>query len=271
MPELPEVETICRGIEPYLVGYSIQNLIVRQANLRWPISNELIKLKNKIVLSVQRRAKYLLIELNNGWIIIHLGMSGVLRILKIDTPVHKHDHIDMVLSNGIILRYNDPRRFGSWRWCTDLKSSSIFSYLGPEPLTDAFNSHYLFCKSRYKKIIVKNWLMDNKVVVGLGNIYASESLFHAGIHPARPAGLLTKKDTEQLVLKIKSLLLLSISQGGTTIKNFFQSDGKPGYFVQALQVYGRAGQKCKICGEKILSEKYSYQRKTFFCAYCQKI
>ena len=242
MPELPEVETSRRGIEPYLVGNSIEHLVVRQPKLRWPVSDELLRLSDKPVLSVQRRAKYLLIELADGWIIVHLGMSGSVRILPADEPPQKHDHVDMILSSGMMLRYTDPRRFGAWLWCKDLDSSNVLAHLGPEPLSDEFNGDYLFRKSRSKKTAVKAWLMDNKVVVGVGNIYASESLFTARISPDRPAGDLTQADAEVLVATIKAVLLRSIEQGGTTLKDFLQSDGKPGYFAQELQVYGRAGE-----------------------------
>lgn len=269
MPELPEVETSRRGIEPYLVGNSIEHLVVRQPKLRWLVSDELLRLSDKPVLSVQRRAKYLLIELADGWIIVHLGMSGSVRILPADEPPQKHDHVDMILSSGMMLRYTDPRRFGAWLWCKDLDSSNVLAHLGPEPLSDEFNGDYLFRKSRSKKTAVKAWLMDNKVVVGVGNIYASESLFTARISPDRPAGDLTQADAEVLVATIKAVLLRSIEQGGTTLKDFLQSDGKPGYFAQELQVYGRAGEACRVCGEKILSGKHG-QRTTFFCPRCQK-
>ncbi|WP_225639377.1 bifunctional DNA-formamidopyrimidine glycosylase/DNA-(apurinic or apyrimidinic site) lyase [Candidatus Profftia sp. (ex Adelges kitamiensis)] len=268
MPELPEVETIRCGIEPYLVGHLIKYFVIRQCKLRWQIPSELIGLHNKLIFSIKRRAKFLLIELDNEWIIIHLGMSGSLRILPVQEKAKKHDHVDMILSNGIMLRYNDPRRFGSWLLCKDLYKR--FSHFGPEPLTDKFNGNYLFCKSRNKKNIVKTWLMDNKVVAGVGNIYSNESLFKARINPFKPIGTLTQEDTNILALKIKEVLMLSIDRGGTTLKNFFQSDGKPGYFTQELQVYGRSGQNCVVCEKKILSKKHGNQRTTFFCTYCQQ-
>lgn len=194
MPELPEVETSRRGIEPYLVGQTILCTIIRDPRLRWPISDEILRLTDQIVLSVQRRAKYLLLELPAGWIIIHLGMSGRLRVLPQGTAAEKHDHIDLVISNGKILRYNDPRRFGAWLWAENLASCRVFAQLGVEPLTTEFNEHYLFEKSRGKRTLIKPWLMNNKIVVGVGNIYASESLFFAGILPERPAGSLTKSE-----------------------------------------------------------------------------
>ncbi|CAI1199004.1 Formamidopyrimidine-DNA glycosylase [Serratia grimesii] len=214
MPELPEVETSRRGIEPYLVGHSIQYAVVRNARLRWPVSEQILTLSDQPVLSVQRRAKYLLIELASGWIIVHLGMSGSLRMLAEETEAGKHDHVDLVISNGMTLRYTDPRRFGAWLWCDDLATSNVLAHLGPEPLSEAFNGAYLFEKSRNKRTLIKPWLMDNKLVVGVGNIYASESLFTARILPDRPAGSLSKVEADVLVETIKAVLLRSIEQGG---------------------------------------------------------
>ena len=271
MPELPEVETSRRGIEPYLVGRSIQYAVVRNARLRWPVSEQILTLSDQPVLSVQRRAKYLLIELERGWIIVHLGMSGSLRMLREENEdeAGKHDHVDLVINNGMILRYTDPRRFGAWLWCEDLATSSVLAHLGPEPLSEAFNGDYLYEKSRNKRTLIKPWLMDNKLVVGVGNIYASESLFSAGILPDRPAGSLTKAEAALLAKTIKAVLQRSIEQGGTTLRDFLQSDGKPGYFAQELQVYGRAGEPCRACGTPIESAKHG-QRSTFFCRRCQR-
>lgn len=269
MPELPEVETSRRGIEPYLAGHTIVHAIVRNSRLRWPVSQEILALSDQLVISVQRRAKYLLVELNTGWIIIHLGMSGSLRMLREETEAGKHDHVDLVMESGYVLRYTDPRRFGAWLWCEDLAASSVLAHLGPEPLSEDFSADYLFEKSRNKESPVKPWLMDNKIVVGVGNIYASESLFVAGISPARPINQLTHDDVVLLVATIKAVLLRSIEQGGTTLRDFLQSDGKPGYFAQELQVYGRAGEPCRVCGTPILSQKQA-QRTTFFCPKCQR-
>lgn len=268
MPELPEVETSRRGIEPHLIGQTVDKLIIRALKLRWPISKELFELQNQKIISVQRRAKYLLLELEQGWIVIHLGMSGSLRILTSDQPAEKHDHVDLVLSNGVRLRYTDPRRFGAWLWFYDLAESTQLKSLGPEPLTDEFSAAYLFKLSRNKKTAIKSWIMDNKVVVGVGNIYASESLFQSGILPQREAGSLTEAEIAMLVLTIKKVLQHSIEQGGTTLKDFLQSDGKPGYFAQELQVYGRAGETCRVCGNLIESQKIG-QRSTYFCRVCQ--
>ncbi|NIF24103.1 MULTISPECIES: bifunctional DNA-formamidopyrimidine glycosylase/DNA-(apurinic or apyrimidinic site) lyase [Pantoea] len=269
MPELPEVETSRRGIEPHLVGETILHAVVRNGRLRWPVSQEIHALSDQPVISVQRRAKYLLIELPHGWIIVHLGMSGSLRVLPHELPAEKHDHVDLVMSNGKVLRYTDPRRFGAWLWSNDLAGSSVLAHLGPEPLSEAFNTDYLFEKSRGKRTVVKQWLMDNKIVVGVGNIYASESLFTAGIAPDRPAYSLSKDEVALLVSTIKAVLLRSIEQGGTTLRDFLQSDGKPGYFAQELQVYGRAGEPCRACGTPIVSGKHG-QRSTFWCPNCQR-
>ncbi|MDR0807218.1 MAG: bifunctional DNA-formamidopyrimidine glycosylase/DNA-(apurinic or apyrimidinic site) lyase [Enterobacteriaceae bacterium] len=268
MPELPEIETSRRGIEPHLVGNKIVRTIVRQPKLRWQVSPQIIELENMPVLSVQRRAKYLLIELSSGWIIGHLGMSGSVRVLPEYSEPEKHDHIDFMLSSGKVLRYTDPRRFGSWLWEYDLSHSRQLQNLGPEPLSDDFDGSYLFNQSRNKKTAIKPWLMDNKLVVGVGNIYASESLFEAKILPHRQAGSLTPEEADLLAATIKRVLQRSIEQGGTTLKDFMQADGKPGYFAQELQVYGRSGEPCRVCGTLIESTKHG-QRTTFFCRYCQ--
>ena len=204
-----------------------------------------------------------------GWIIIHLGMSGSLRILPEELPPEKHDHVDLVMNNGKVLRYTDPRRFGAWLWTKELEGHNVLAHLGPEPLSDDFNGEYLHQKCAKKKTAIKPWLMDNKLVVGVGNIYASESLFAAGIHPDRLASSLSLAECELLARVIKAVLLRSIEQGGTTLKDFLQSDGKPGYFAQELQVYGRKGEPCRVCGTPIVATKHA-QRATFYCRQCQK-
>lgn len=268
MPELPEVETSRRGIEPHLVGNILHYAIVRNSKLRWPVSEKIKTLLDEPILSVKRRAKYLLIELNKGWIIVHLGMSGSVRILPEEQPEEKHDHIDLVFRDGKVLRYTDPRRFGAWLWCEDLATSSVLAHLGPEPLSAQFNAQYLYQQSKNKKIAIKPWLMDNKLVVGVGNIYANEALFSSGIMPDRKASSLTEQECDVLVNAIKTVLTRSIEQGGTTLKDFLQSDGKPGYFAQELFVYGRKDKACLICGHAIESIKQG-QRSTFFCRHCQ--
>lgn len=268
MPELPEVETSRRGIEPHLVGNILHYAIVRNSKLRWPVSEKIKTLLDEPILSVKRRAKYLLIELNQGWIIVHLGMSGSVRILPEEQPEEKHDHIDLVFRDGKVLRYTDPRRFGAWLWREDLATSSVLAHLGPEPLSAQFNAQYLYQQSKNKKIAIKPWLMDNKLVVGVGNIYANEALFSSGIMPDRKASSLTEQECDVLVNAIKAVLTRSIEQGGTTLKDFLQSDGKPGYFAQELFVYGRKDKACLICGHTIESIKQG-QRSTFFCRHCQ--
>lgn len=272
MPELPEVETSVRGISPYLIGQKIQRIIVRQAKLRWQVSSELSQISGAEIQAIERRAKYLIIRTDQGDIIIHLGMSGSLGILtqETDKPIGRHDHIDLVTENGTILRYNDPRKFGAWLWAEKAEFSTHFAKLGPEPLSENFTANYLYQLSRHKTVAVKNFIMNNAVVVGVGNIYACESLFQAGIHPELAAQNLKLKQCERLVAVIKSVLNQAIIQGGTTLKDFIQPDGKPGYFAQVLQVYGRKGEACNACGS-IIQAKVIGQRNSFFCPKCQKL
>ena len=269
MPELPEVETSRRGILPYLKGQTIAQIIVRNSKLRWAIDTAISGAKGQVIVDIKRRAKYLLLQLTHDWIVIHLGMSGSLRILETNQPPAKHDHVDLVLVNGVRLRYTDPRRFGSWLWTHSIEELPQLKQLGPEPLTDDFSANYLFEKANNRKIPIKSWIMDNHIVVGVGNIYASESLFLAKINPNRKVSSLTLVECERLVTAIKLVLTKSIEQGGTTLKDFVQSDGKPGYFVQNLQVYGREGEQCLICQSNIKSNRIG-QRNTFYCENCQK-
>lgn len=268
MPELPEVETSRKGILPYLKGQTIQQIIVRQSKLRWPITEEIIQAQGQVILDVKRRSKYLLLQLTNNWIVIHLGMSGSLRILLNKQEAKKHDHVDLVLNNGTVLRYTDPRRFGCWLWTDSIDDLSQLKHLGPEPLSDDFSVEYLLKKIKNRQVPVKSWIMDNHIVVGVGNIYASESLFMSGINPNRKVNSLQLPELEKLVAAIKHVLTKSIEQGGTTLKDFLQSDGTPGYFAQKLQVYGRAGKPCLICQSEIKSKKIG-QRNTFYCEMCQ--
>ncbi|OCG21815.1 DNA-formamidopyrimidine glycosylase [Gilliamella sp. wkB108] len=270
MPELPEVETSRRGILPYLKGQTIKKIIVRQPKLRWPIDKTIEQAQGQVILDVKRRAKYLLLQLTNNWIVIHLGMSGSLRILVNQQEVAKHDHVDLVLSNGVILRYTDPRRFGCWLWTDSIDNVSQLKHLGPEPLSEAFSAEYLLAKAKNRQVPIKSWIMDNHIVVGVGNIYASESLFMAKINPNRKVSSLKLNEFVRLVTAIKYVLTKSIEQGGTTLKDFLQSDGKPGYFAQKLQVYGRAGEPCLICQNEIKAQKIG-QRNTFYCESCQKL
>ena len=270
MPELPEVETALRGISPYLKNFTIEKVVVRQPKLRWAVSEELIALKHVKIVDLTRRAKYLIIHTEKGYIIGHLGMSGSVRIVSQDSAIDKHDHIDMLMNNGKLLRYNDPRRFGAWLWTENLDDFHLFLKLGPEPLSDEFNAEYLFKKSRQKSTALKTFLMDNAVVVGVGNIYANESLFICGIHPLKLAKNLTRNQCISLVNTIKDVLTKAIIQGGTTLKDFLQPDGRPGYFAQELLVYGNKDKPCPKCGGKIESLVIG-QRNSFFCPKCQKM
>lgn len=268
MPELPEVEVSRMGISPHLIGQTIAQLTFRTAKLRWDIPAELKQLEGQVIRNITRRAKYLLIETDIGCAIVHLGMSGSLRVLDAEIAVGKHDHVDLKLTNGKVLRYNDPRRFGAWLWSED-GEHTVLDNAGPEPLTDEFNADYIALKAVNKRVAVKQFIMDNKIVVGVGNIYANESLFNARIHPTRSAGKLNTVEWALLVDEIKQVLDMAIKQGGTTLKDFAQADGKPGYFVQELQVYGKAGEPCPNCGSDIEEQKIG-QRNTFFCGQCQK-
>lgn len=270
MPELPEVETTRCGIEPHIKGQKILKLIIRDHRLRWPINPELPAiLKQAIIHKVQRRAKYLLLDCGHGTLIIHLGMSGSLRILDADTAAQKHDHVDIVLGNGQCLRFHDPRRFGALLWTTDnaLDHPRLVS-LGPEPLSDAFTADWLQNKAKGRKQAIKTFVMDSRIVVGVGNIYASEALFLAGIHPSRAAGRIASKRYVTLVAAIKKVLSEAIAQGGTTLRDFTNSDGQPGYFAQSLNVYGRAGLDCTQCGQAIKHLRQG-QRSTYYCGHCQ--
>lgn len=272
MPELPEVETSLRGVEPYLQGQTIKQIITRTEKLRWAIPAQLSQLAGAKIERLSRRAKYLLIHTDRGDIIVHLGMSGSLGILnKSDNlPASKHDHADLVTESGVILRYNDPRKFGCWLFAERAEEHELIKKLGPEPLSDAFNGAYLFAKSRKKTTACKTFIMNNDIVVGVGNIYASESLFMAGIHPELAAQNLTQAQCDRLVKVIKEVLTKSIIQGGTTLKDFIQPDGKPGYFAQVLQVYGRKGEECNDCGS-IIEAKVIGQRNSYFCPRCQPL
>ena len=279
MPELPEVETTLRGIEPFLKGQQIVAVKIRQPKLRWPVSFELSGLSYCRVLSLKRRAKYLLIEIDNtpkesstskpAHIIIHLGMSGSLRIVDNNTPLKKHDHIDFLLSNNKIMRYHDPRRFGAVLWTNEIiQQHKLLRKLGPEPLNTEFNGKHLFDASRKRKIAVKNLIMDSHVVVGVGNIYASEALFLAGVRPGLAAGRISARKYEAIAEAIKKVLADAIKMGGTTLRDFVNTEGNPGYFQQTLNVYGRKNDPCRVCQHQI-QMKVIGQRSTFYCPQCQ--
>lgn len=270
MPELPEVETTRRGIEPHIKDKRISAVISRQLKLRWPIPQDLeTHLKGRKIKQVSRRAKYLLIETSTGTLIIHLGMSGSLRIIDSSIPAGAHDHFDLVMGKKS-LRLKDPRRFGAVLWTeAAIEDHELICKLGPEPLSDDFDTDYLYEVSRKRQVNIKNFIMNSHIVVGVGNIYASESLFMSGINPKRKAGAISKKRIEQLVTAIKAVLSKAIEQGGTTLQDFSNAEGKPGYFTQQLKVYGRKSQACFNCDAPI-QQITQGQRSTYYCPVCQK-
>lgn len=270
MPELPEVETTRRGVQPYIEGQLINKMIVRHRGLRWPIPEGLETLvTGQTVQRVERRAKYLLLGCDKGTLIIHLGMSGRLRVLDNDDNIGKHDHVDIFFSNGHVLRFTDPRRFGAVLWTEhNTDQHPLIAHLGPEPLSDAFSGDYLYQRARGRSSNIKSFIMNGEIVVGVGNIYANEALFLAGIHPAKAAGKISKAKMVKLVEAIKLVLDKALLAGGTTLRDFRKSDGKPGYFAQELHVYGRQNQPCLSCDQPISCIRQS-QRATYFCKQCQ--
>lgn len=275
MPELPEVETTLRGISPYLQGQRIERLIVREPRLRLPVPPDLApRLAGQTVRGLSRRAKYLLIETEGGTLILHLGMSGSLRVLPADSPPARHDHLDLVIAGGRCLRLRDPRRFGLLVWTSEPPALAqhrhpLLKDLGPEPLGDAFDGGYLYRESRRRRLAVKPFLMDGRVVVGVGNIYANEALFSAGILPVRSCQRIGSLRYQRLAEAVRGVLEAAIAQGGTSLRDFVQEDGNPGYFAQSLQVYGRAGEPCLRCGAP-LRERRIGQRSSFYCPGCQR-
>lgn len=271
MPELPEVETTCRGISPHVINNKVKNVIVRDRRLRWPIDKKLeTYLTNQAFHSLERRAKYLLFKNKSGTMILHLGMSGSLRIITNNEEAEKHDHVEIQFADGKYLRFRDPRRFGSIHWTEDEPlEHKLIKPLGPEPLNREFNAKYLYDLSRNKKKAIKNFIMDSHIVVGVGNIYASESLFSAGIKPTSVAGKVSLTRYEYLTKEIKQVLRKAIKKGGTTLKDFTNGEGKPGYFRHELQVYDREGEPCNQCG-KIIKRMVIGQRASYFCSNCQK-
>jgi len=273
MPELPEVETTKCGLEPHLVGATITDVVIRNYQLRWPIPKNLPELLRGCTIgSLKRRAKYLLMDCSNGTLILHLGMSGSLRILPANTPPEKHDHFDLLIDNGKLMRLRDPRRFGAVLWHQgDVSAHPLLAKLGPEPLhnNEDFNADYLYRVTRKRSVSIKQCIMDNHIVVGVGNIYANESLFRAGIKPKLSAGKLSLLRCEKLVQEIRTTLTEAIKQGGSTLRDFVNSDGNPGYFQQNYWVYGRSGEPCRQCGTIVKQFKQG-QRSSFYCKTCQK-
>jgi formamidopyrimidine-DNA glycosylase len=269
MPELPEVETSRRGIEPHIVDATITRVVIRDRRLRWPVSRAVDRnLPGQTVTSVGRRAKYLLINTGKGTAILHLGMSGSVCILDLDTPASIHDHVDIEFDTGLMLRFRDPRRFGSLHWSKQPLSHRLLKNLGPEPLDDAFDGYYLWQKSRGRSVSIKQFIMNAHIVVGVGNIYASESLFMAGINPRRAAGRIAGHRYDALANAIKDVLGKAIKAGGTTLRDFYGGDGEAGYFQQQLEAYGREDEPCRRCDTPITAIVQG-QRSTYYCRRCQ--
>ena len=270
MPELPEVETTRRGLAPHCLGQRIVGVVIRDRRLRWPVREDLpALLHGQAIRDLRRRAKYLLMDFDAGTLLIHLGMSGSLRVLHGAPPAQLHDHIDLCLHGGVTLRYNDPRRFGSFQWFPRGEAPRPLAALGPEPLSTDFDGAYLYRRSRGRRVAVKPFLMDGGVVVGVGNIYASEALFFAGIRPDRAASRISRDRYERLAGHVKQVLTSAIEQGGTTLRDFVGSDGRPGYFAQQLYVYGRGGEPCKRCGRSLRETRLG-QRSSVYCIACQR-
>lgn len=270
MPELPEVETTLRGIRPYLEGEQLEAIEVRDPRLRWPVPDTIRQAVGARITGLQRRAKYMILETDAGGdLLIHLGMSGSLRVITDQSGPRKHDHFDLVTSKAVI-RYNDPRRFGALLWVTPPRQEhELLAHLGPEPLGDEFSGDLLYQRSRGRRVAVKNFIMDGRIVVGVGNIYATEALFMTGIHPNRAAGRISIDRYRALAQAIRDVLARSIRQGGTTLRDYVNSDGAPGYFALDLLAYGRDGKPCFQCGTD-LRHKVIGQRSSFYCPRCQR-
>jgi len=271
VPELPEVETTRRGIAPALIGRRIAGAVVRDRRLRWPIAAKFESaVRNQTVLKVERRAKYLLIRLERCTLIVHLGMSGSLRLVSRDLAPKPHEHWDLALDSGKVLRYHDPRRFGSLILTDDDPlAHPLLKKLAPEPLSSAFNGEYLFRATRKRSVAIKQFIMNSQLVVGVGNIYASEALFRAGIAPRRRARSLTRAEALKLSNSIKAVLKGAIRIGGTTLRDYVNADGEPGYFRQKLFVYERAKQTCRVCKSPV-KQFTQGQRSTYWCSVCQR-
>lgn len=269
MPELPEVETSRRGIEPHIINTRITRVIVRNRSLRWPVSRTVDRtLPGETVTSVTRRAKYLLINTNSGSAILHLGMSGSVFIVDSDTPAGIHDHVDIEFDSGKTLRFRDPRRFGSLHWSKSPLQHKLLKSLGPEPLGNEFDAGYLWEKARGRRVSIKQFIMNAQIVVGVGNIYASEALYRSCINPRRAAGRISLRRYELLVTAIKDVLASAIRAGGTTLRDFYGGDGEAGYFQQQLEAYGRDGEPCRRCDTPITTIVQG-QRSTYYCKQCQ--
>jgi formamidopyrimidine-DNA glycosylase len=275
MPELPEVETTRRGLAPHLEGRRVLEATLRRKDLRWPIPKEIrTLLPGQRIDAVRRRAKYLLMDTAAGTAIWHLGMSGSMRVLPADMPVATHDHVDLsieAMGHGKprVLRFNDPRRFGCLLWQAPGETHELLRDLGPEPLSDDFDGDLLYERSRGRSAPVKAFLMDQKIVVGVGNIYAAEALFAAGVSPLRAAGKVSRERYGAIAEAVRAILRYAIERGGTTLRDFLSPDGAPGYFEQELSAYGRGGEPCPRCGRP-MKQAMLAQRATVWCGYCQR-
>ena len=270
MPELPEVETTCRGITPYVHGQTVRAVVVRQPRLRWSVPRALVtQLPGQTIDQITRRGKYLLLGTRAGTVIIHLGMSGSLRVVPQSTAPGKYDHVDLVFKNGDCLRLRDPRRFGAVLWTrTDPARHRLLAHLGPDPLSAAFSGEYLYRRTRGRRRAIRDFLLDGREVAGIGNIYANESLFAAGIDPRRAAGRISRPRYGRLAQAIRATLRRGIAKGGTTLRDFRDSHGRPGFFQLTLKVYGRAGEPCGRCGKTVRAQPLG-GRRVFFCPRCQ--
>jgi formamidopyrimidine-DNA glycosylase len=270
MPELPEVETTRLGLVPRVVGHRIRDVVVREPRLRWPVPGNLAaRLRGAQVRAIRRRGKYLLFDFDSGHLLVHLGMSGSLTVVPEDRAVRRHDHVDLVLDSGDIVRLNDPRRFGAVLWVRDPEKHALLKGLGPEPFDHAFGGEYLHRVSRQRRVPVKQFLMDSHVVTGIGNIYANEALFAARILPSRAAGRISRARFDCLAREVCATLRRALAAGGSTLRNFVGSDGEPGHFQGEYAVYGREAEPCPACGAPIRVSRHA-GRSTFHCASCQR-
>jgi formamidopyrimidine-DNA glycosylase len=271
MPELPEVETTRRGVAPHVVGRCVAKVKVYDSRLRWPVPADLAdRIVGRTIAGVDRRSKYLLFRMGTDTLLVHLGMTGSLRVHRRPPPRKLHDHVDIVLDDGTLLRYNDPRRFGAMLWVgAPTDSHPLLRDLGPEPFDAAFDAGYFWRATRNRTAAIKLALMDNGLVVGVGNIYANESLFRAGIRPTVRAHRVSRRRLARLVLEVRAVLSDAIAKGGSTLRDYVDARGEPGYFQLDYFVYGREGEPCRICGTVIRQRRLG-ARASFYCPQCQR-
>lgn len=271
MPELPEVETTRRGVAPHVIGRRVERIVVYDSRLRWPVPADLdARMRGRTIDRVDRRSKYLLFHAGDSALLVHLGMTGTLRVFRNPHPRRTHDHVDIVLDDGTLLRYHDPRRFGAMLWLPATRDGHpLLDSLGPEPFDAAFDADHFWRATRARRGPIKAALMDNRVVTGVGNIYANEALFRAGIHPGTPANRLSRPRLARLVDAVRDVLSAAIAKGGSTLRDYVGSDGSAGYFQLEYYVYGRAGEACRVCGSPIAQSRLG-QRSAFHCPRCQR-